>query len=123
MGETIIDWDIVGLKAEPRAKRVYPEGDMGAHLLGFVNSNGNGFYGVEGFYDDMLRGKAGLQTGERSPFGEIIPSGRKPLRAAHQRRKFYLTVDRSVQHMIETELKTAVNAVRRSGRFSGDIAA
>jgi cell division protein FtsI (penicillin-binding protein 3) len=115
VGETIIDWDIVGLKAEPRAKRVYPEGDMGAHLLGFVNSNGNGFYGVEGFYDDMLRGTAGLQTGERSPFGEIIPLGVSHYVPPVSGANLYLTVDRSVQHMIETELKAAVTRYGAQG--------
>jgi len=115
VGETIIEWDIVGLQAEPRAKRVYPEGDMGAHLLGFVNTNGNGFYGVEGFYDDMLRGKAGLQTGERSPFGEIIPLGPSHYVPPISGATLYLTVDRSVQHMIERELQTAVKAYGAQG--------
>jgi cell division protein FtsI/penicillin-binding protein 2 len=115
VGETIIEWDIVGLQAEPRAKRVYPEGDMGAHLLGFVNSNGNGFYGVEGFYDDMLRGKAGLQTGERSPFGEIIPLGPSHYMPPIGGAMLYLTVDRSVQHMIERELQLAVKAYGAQG--------
>ncbi len=108
VGETIIDWDVVGLKAEPRAKRVYPEGDMGAHLLGFVNDNGNGFYGVEGYYDDMLRGKAGLQTGERSPFGEIIPLGDSRYVPPVSGANLYLTVDRGIQHLIERELRAAV---------------
>jgi cell division protein FtsI/penicillin-binding protein 2 len=118
VGETIIEWDMIGLQAEPRSKRVYPEGDMGAHLLGFVNNNGNGFYGVEGYYDDMLRGKAGLQTGERSPFGEIIPLGASHYVPPVSGATLYLTIDRSVQHLIETELKTAV---QQYGAQSGSV--
>ncbi|NJN94797.1 MAG: penicillin-binding protein 2 [Anaerolineales bacterium] len=117
-GETIIEWDIVGLKVEPRTKRVYPEGDSAAHLLGFVNNNGNGFYGVEGFYDDMLRGTAGLQTGERSPFGEIIPLGVSHYVPPVSGATLYLTVDRSVQHLIERELKSAV---KQYGAQSGSV--
>lgn len=108
VGETILSWDIVGLQAEPRSKRVYPEGDMGAHFLGFVNSNGNGFYGVEGYYDNILHGKAGLQTGERSPFGEIIPLGATHYVPPVSGATLYLTIDRGVQHMIERELQAAV---------------
>ncbi len=115
VGETIIEWDIVGLKVEPRTKRVYPEGDSAAHLLGFVNNNGNGFYGVEGFYDDMLRGTAGLQTGERSPFGEIIPLGVSHYVPPVSGATLYLTVDRSVQHLIERELKSAVKQYGAQG--------
>ncbi|HMQ51628.1 MAG TPA: hypothetical protein PKD98_05990, partial [Anaerolineae bacterium] len=58
-GEEILSWDHVGLQADPRPERVYPEGALGAHFLGFVNSNGNGFYGVEGYYDSVLKGKPG----------------------------------------------------------------
>ena len=108
IGETIIDWDLVGLQAEPRPKRVYPEGWMGAHLLGFVNDNGNGFYGVEGYYDNLLRGQAGLQTGERSPFGEIIPLGASHFVPPVSGAAIYLTIDRTVQHLVERELEQAI---------------
>ncbi len=108
VGETIIEWDIVGLLAEPHAKRVYPEGDLAAHLLGFVNNNGNGFYGIEGYYDDILRGRAGLQTGERSPFGEIIPLGASRYVPPVSGATLYLTIDRGVQRLIERELEAAV---------------
>ncbi|MFN8453907.1 MAG: penicillin-binding protein 2 [Anaerolineae bacterium] len=118
VGETILSWDIVGLQAEPRSKRVYPEGDMGAHFLGFVNSNGNGFYGVEGYYDNILRGQAGLQTGERSPFGEIIPLGGGHYVPPVSGATLYLTIDRGVQHMIERELQAAV---QQYGAQSGSV--
>lgn len=108
VGETIIEWDIVGLLAEPHAKRVYPEGNLAAHLLGFVNNNGNGFYGIEGYYDDILRGRAGLQTGERSPFGEIIPLGASRYVPPVSGATLYLTIDRGVQRLIERELEAAV---------------
>jgi cell division protein FtsI/penicillin-binding protein 2 len=112
VGHTILDWDLVGLQAEPRAKRVYPEGDMGAHLLGFVNNNGNGFYGVEGYYDNMLRGKPGLQAGERSPFGDIIPLGVSHFAPPVSGVTLYLTVDRNIQHLIEREIEQAVRQYR-----------
>lgn len=106
--EKLLEWDIVGLQVESRAHRVYPEGEMAAHLLGFVNSNGNGFYGVEGYYDGMLRGKAGLRTGERSPFGEIIPLGVSHFVPPVSGATLYLTIDRNIQYLIETELEQAV---------------
>jgi cell division protein FtsI/penicillin-binding protein 2 len=108
VGETILNWDIVGLQVEPRPKRVYPEGDMGAHLLGFVNSNGNGFYGVEGYYDNMLKGKPGLQAGERGPFGEIIPLAGSHFIPPVTGATLYLTIDRNVQRLSEDELEKAM---------------
>ena len=108
VGETLLEWDLVGLKIEPRTRRIYPEGKMAAHLLGFVNDNGNGFYGVEGFYHNLLRGKPGLRSGERSPFGEIIPLGASRFVPSVRGATLYLTVDRHIQFLIERELERAV---------------
>lgn len=107
-GEALRDWGLVGLQIEPRARRVYPEGALGAHLLGFVNNNGNGFYGVEGYYDTLLRGQAGLQTGERSPFGEMIPLGVSRFVPPVSGADLYLTIDRSIQYLLEEEIEKAI---------------
>ena len=40
-------------------QRVYPEGEMGSTLLGFVNADGIGQYGVEGSLNKLLSGKDG----------------------------------------------------------------
>lgn len=116
--ETITSWDLVGLQLEPRTRRVYPEGDLGAHLIGFVNSNGDGFYGVEGYYNNMLKGKPGLQAGERSPFGDLIPLGASHFIPPTSGATLYLTVDRAIQHVIERELE---NAVIQYGAQSGSV--
>lgn len=107
-GETILEWDIVGIKAEPRTKRIYPENDLAAHLIGFVNGNGYGFYGVEGYYDTMLRGRPGYRRGERSPFGEIIPMAGTDFVPAVGGPTIHLTVERNVQSYLEEEIKRTV---------------
>lgn len=118
VGETLIDWEILGLQVQPNARRVYPEGSMSAHLLGFVNDNGNGFYGVEGYYDSLLRGKPGLQAGERSPFGDIIPLGSSHFVPPVSGATLYLTIDRNVQFLVEKELE---QAVKRYGAQGGTV--
>ncbi|MDM8519290.1 penicillin-binding protein 2 [Anaerolineales bacterium HSG6] len=108
-GESLLEWDIVGIKAEARTKRIYPEGALASHLLGFVNGNGYGFYGVEGYYDIMLRGTPGYQKGERSPFGELIPLAASDLVSPKSGPTLYLTIDRGVQHFIEEEIERTVD--------------
>jgi len=49
--------DMSGLSLEPTIRRFYPAGTMAGHVLGFVNQEGRGFFGVEGYYDDWLSGK------------------------------------------------------------------
>ncbi len=117
-GEAIMRMDIVGVQVETRSKRVYPEGDLAAHVLGFVNSNHNGFYGVEGYYDNMLKGTPGLLAGERSPFGELIPLGSSRFVPPTPGATLYLTVDRGVQFVIEQEIE---KAVRKYGAQSGSV--
>ena len=41
-------------------QRVYPEGSLGSSMLGFINSDGEGQYGLERSLDDVLSGKDGL---------------------------------------------------------------
>ncbi len=61
---------------EERTRRVYPQGSLAAHVLGFVTSDLAGYrgsYGVEGFYESVLRGKPGIGVAEPDPWGEPIP--------------------------------------------------
>src|SRR2546430_8204700 len=70
---------IGGLGFEMEPKRLYPNGGIGAQVLGFVNDDGEGQYGVEGRYDDALRGTAGRHVAARGPAnrdraGGVLPA-------------------------------------------------
>lgn len=119
VGKTLLEWDITGISVTPRSKRAYPEGQLAAHLLGFVNDNHNGFYGIEGYYDEYLTGEPGKQKGEHGPFGDLIPMADFQLIPAIRGADIYLTINRAVQQVIEEELATAVT---RYGAESGTIA-
>ena len=49
--------DLSGLSLVPNPKRVYPNGELAGHVLGFVNQENKGYFGVEGYYDEWLSGK------------------------------------------------------------------
>jgi len=108
IGETILEWDITGIQVESHAKRVYPGETLSAHLLGFVNDNDDGFYGIEGYYDAMLRGAPGLSQGERDPFGSSIPIGPRQYIPPRDGKSLVLTLDRTAQYIVERELANAV---------------
>jgi len=118
LGETILQWDITGIQVESHSKRVYPGGAIGAHLLGFVNDNDNGFYGIEGYYDSMLHGAPGLRQGERDPFGSSIPIGPARYIPPRDGKSLVLTIDRTAQYIVEREL---VDAIARYQAESGTI--
>jgi cell division protein FtsI/penicillin-binding protein 2 len=45
-----------GLVYRPRLQRFYPENELGANILGFVNREGTGMFGVEAEFNDLLAG-------------------------------------------------------------------
>jgi cell division protein FtsI/penicillin-binding protein 2 len=45
-----------GLVYRPRLERVYPENELAANVLGFVNREGQGMFGVESQFNDLLAG-------------------------------------------------------------------
>jgi cell division protein FtsI/penicillin-binding protein 2 len=47
---------LYGLQLHPHPQRSYPEGSLGANVLGFVNREGRGYFGVEEKYNDLLAG-------------------------------------------------------------------
>ena len=118
VGETLLKWDITGLLVAPRSKRAYPERSLASHVLGFVNDNSNGFYGLEGYYDAILQGSAGRQAGEHGPFGDIIPLGDFEITLPTEGADLYLTIDRHFQQMVETEL---AQAIATYGAESGSV--
>ncbi|OQA04731.1 MAG: Stage V sporulation protein D [bacterium ADurb.Bin400] len=95
-----------GVLVVPEYSRYYPEGALGAHLLGFVNREGNGNYGFEGYFNDELKGKNGTITGEKDTLGRMINLLDK--KEPQNGTSYVLTIDRSVQYYVEKKLAEAV---------------
>lgn len=55
----IAEEDIASVWLKKGNQRVYPEGELASTLLGFVNADGIGQYGVEGSLNNLLSGKDG----------------------------------------------------------------
>lgn len=49
---------LVGLEFSPRLERSYPENSLASNILGFVNLEGRGYFGIEEKYNDLLAGNA-----------------------------------------------------------------
>jgi len=107
--------DEPGLRLIYEPRRVYPQGSLGAQTLGAVNFENVGISGVEGYYDDLLKGVTGTITAEvdaqQNPIW-IAPQQSVP---ASNGADLELTIDPLVQHVIETELKVAVEKHSASG--------
>ncbi len=99
-----------GLIFEPDSRRVYPNGQMLSHVLGFLNRNDNGVQGVEMTMNDYLRGRDGFRFIERDRVGREIVPYRGQERAARHGYNVRLTVDMGLQSIVEQELDAAFEA-------------
>ncbi len=120
--QKIEELEIKGIGFEEEPKRYYPEGNLAAHFLGFVGSDeqgqDQGYYGLEGFYNGDLRGRPGRIIEEKAASGEPILVGGYRRISAEDGRDLVLTIDRSLQFMVEQKLKTAVE---KYGAKSGSV--
>ncbi|MBQ9018195.1 penicillin-binding protein 2 [Candidatus Saccharibacteria bacterium] len=85
--------------------RVYPEGEMGSTLLGFVNADGLGQYGVEGSLNHLLSGKDGLLKTISDVNNIALSIGKDNIKIpAEDGKNIVLTVDRGVEKGVEERI-------------------
>jgi cell division protein FtsI (penicillin-binding protein 3) len=100
---------------EAEYQRAYPGGTAAAHLLGFVNYDGQGVVGIEGVYDRQLQGKPGELKTVCGPDGKEVPVASRLYIAPQNGATLTLTVDRTIQYMAQTALEERVAAERADG--------
>jgi cell division protein FtsI (penicillin-binding protein 3) len=101
----------VDLEAEP--ERVYPqvgggpESTLAAHLLGFVNRENTGQYGVEQAYQDTLAGAPRIMVAQRDVNGRPMPETSVVEEPGTIGEDIRLTIDAGLQLALEQELLAA----------------
>lgn len=120
--ETIRGMDATGVSFTEESKRFYPEGSMSAHLLGFVGNNSRGddqgYFGLEGYYEEQLRGIDGVVQEEIDAQGNPILSGNRNNIPAKNGRNLILYLDKTIQFIVEKNLK---NGIERYGAKGGTV--
>ena len=110
MAERVATLDIRGVGMLAETKRVYPvagvaEGTtLAAQLIGFVDIDGRGQYGVEGARDDLLAGLSGTVSAQGDVIGRRIADSATLLQEPVDGADLRLTIDSGVQHLLEREM-------------------
>lgn len=114
--DALVEKGFAGLLIEKRNERVYPENQIAAQVLGFVNREGKGSYGIEGYYDADLRGTAGSVVGEKDTLGRIISTLKQtdPENGVN----IELTIDHNLEFAVERRLQQGITD---SGAVSGQV--
>jgi cell division protein FtsI/penicillin-binding protein 2 len=95
--------------------RVYPNGPLMSHVLGYVNSEQKGMDGVELLMGNELQGQDGWRKGDVDRRGREIPVFRSEDFPARNGCKVVLTLDQAIQNIVEQELQVAVQKYRPEG--------
>jgi cell division protein FtsI/penicillin-binding protein 2 len=98
----------LALEDEPLRSYPQPGGDpsttLASHVLGFVNRNGVGQYGVEQYYQDVLAGHPKIVVAQRDANGRAIPDTQSIVDPGTPGTDIRLTIDASLQLALEQEL-------------------
>ena len=89
-------------------RRFYPNMELAAHIIGFVGLDSKGLEGIEFQYDALLNGKGDVWTLERDARGREIVMDGVPVEREDHHRNVFLTIDKHIQHVAETELSRSV---------------
>lgn len=108
-----------GLGFQEESQRVYPEGKLAAQVLGFVNNEGKGQYGLEDAMDAQLTGKDGLLQSVTDISNVPLTIGNKNINIPPQNgENVVMTLDRNVQAYTE---KALADGLKKSGATNGSV--
>lgn len=101
--------NIEGIFLVKEPKRFYPNGELAAHLLGFVGMDAKGLEGLESKYDESLKGKPEKLAWARDAKGKkLFLRVEKSETKKDESVNLVLTIDNRIQYLVETSLKEAV---------------
>lgn len=104
--------DIKGVGLRTESVRVYPQGSLAAQMLGFVNNEGQGTYGVEQFLDEKLKGRPGqLKAITDSRGVPLVSNQDNILKDPEPGQRTLLTVDIGMQKKAEEILAEHLKSV------------
>lgn len=109
IGQQVEALDLQAIDIEKIPRRSYPQGTLAAQIIGFVGGDLQGYYGIEGYYQDQLTGRIREEVVSDIPFD--LPDDQTPDEGSN----IFLTLDRDIQYLIESELALAIAETGATG--------
>lgn len=110
---------LAGIGFQEETQRVYPEGQLAAQTLGFVNAEGKGQYGIEGKLNDRLTGTPGLLQSVTDISNVPLTIGDRNINKPPKNgENIVLSIDRNVQSYVESAL---VKGLEKAGATKGSV--
>ncbi len=101
--------DLPGIHMRKESKRLYPQGSLAAHVIGFADIDGRGLAGIERQMDALLRGRPGMEEVRCDGGRRIFRTTRETVRQKpSDGLDVHLSIDAYIQEIAESELARAV---------------
>lgn len=109
----LLSYKYPGIGAQSQDYRIYPDGTMAAQLLGFVNNDGKGVYGLEQAENDKLAGSPGLLKAITDVHGvPLAASSGNISKPATKGSNLTLTLDLAIQKEVEDVINQAKDSLQ-----------
>lgn len=123
--ESIKSLALPGVGFEEKSTRFYPEASMSSHVLGIVGKNDlgedKGYFGLEGYYDRLLKGRESYILGVQDALGKPILSKATDGVRKIDGSNLILSLERSIQFLVEKKLKEGVETYGATSGMVGVI--
>ena len=107
--------DLAGIGFMKESRRLYPNRELAAHVLGYVGTDNVGLSGLEEKYDDLIKGEPGRVLIQIDGARSVFSSQQKPPTRGDT---LELTIDQYLQYVAERELRAGV---AESGAAGGTV--
>ena len=99
---------IQGIYLLSDSKRYYSYSNLACHVLGFLDDDNHGAYGIEALYNDELEGSSGLTVTARDARGQELMFQYEQYYDAENGDSLVLTIDSTIQYYVERGLEEMV---------------
>jgi len=106
--DQITKLEVKGVYGNRTFRRAYPHNALAAHIIGYVNKEGEAAAGVESFADFYLRGQDGWRESEKDGLRRELAQFRNREVDATGGYKVVLSIDSAIQHIVEQEIEEIV---------------
>jgi len=116
----ILDMSLPGLFYLKESRRVYPQDEKMAHILGYCDVDGNGISGLELVWNDIIHSPKQIRLVAKDAQGRIVDIAAPGERYAGETAgTVILTVDSRIQHILEERLEEGM--LRNKAKWAAGI--
>ncbi len=119
--EQIKEHGVKGIHLAEDTKRYYPYGSFASQVIGFCGDDNTGLFGIEMKYENVLKGMPGRVIAAKNARGTDMSFQYEEYHDAQNGQNLVLTIDETIQQVLENHLRTAVIDGKIENRGAGIV--